>query len=461
VNLSKYNGKPMVRNIAFSEQDWHVNRDQKLPLDQPRKLKILLSAFACHPEKGSEEGVAWNWLKVLSQEHQVYVFISTLLGQDEAVKAAVAKLPSRENIHLTIIPLSDRRHRLFSLLPILEFYVHCVEWQQSALRAAQTLVRETDIDIVHHVTYATWTVPSFLWRLPQPFVLGPVAGGQRTPLVGYQFMPLKGIIQEIVRMVFYFWARLPLRAAKETVKRSDLVLCGNFETLQEVRSMRHSSSSLFMSEVGINQIPDVPPIGKFADAPGTSDAASTVSLLWVAAFEHRKNFGLLLSALQMLPPDIQWQLFVAGEGTCLAYWQKRVVELGLDHKIQFLGQVPYHGIAAYYQKVDMFVFPSLREGSATVMIEAMANGLPVIALKLCGMASLLSDDCGILVNVESKRQMIRDFAVAIEQLARDRDLRHRVGQNAYVRIRDHYTWEYRAKRMLSLYEGLLLERQNN
>jgi glycosyltransferase involved in cell wall biosynthesis len=447
----------MIKNTAASNENQPTDLVQKQSMDQPRKLKILLSAFACHPEKGSEEGVAWNWLKVLSQEHQVYVFVSTLLGQDEAIKAAVEKLPSRENIHLTVIPFSDKRHHLVSLLPLLEFYIHCVEWQKSALLEAQKLVRVTDIDIVHHVTYATWTVPSFLWRLPQPFILGPVAGSQRTPLVGYQFMPLKGIIQEIVRMVFYFWARLPLRSAKETVKRSDLVLCGNLETLKEVSSMRNSDNSLFMSEVGINQISDVPPIGKFSVSPRTANSDSAISLLWVAAFEHRKNFGLLLSALQTLPPDIQWKLFVAGDGACLAYWQKKVFELGLDTKIQFLGQVPYHEISAYYQKVDMFVLPSLREGSPTVVIEAMANGLPVIALKLCGMASLLSDDCGILVNVESKRQVIRDFAAAIECLSRDRNLRQKIGMNAYTKIKDHYTWEYRANKMLALYKGLLLD----
>jgi glycosyltransferase involved in cell wall biosynthesis len=426
-------------------------------MNEPKPLKILLSAFACHPAKGSEEGVAWNWLKELSQEHQVYVLISTLLGQDEAVKAAVEELPSAKNIHLTVIPFAEKRHRLIAFFPILEFYVHCVEWQKAALLEAQKLLKHTDVDIVHHVTYATWTIPSFLWQLPKPFVLGPVAGSQRMPLAGYQLMPFKGIVHEIVRMVFYFWARLPLTPAKKAVKRSNLVLCGNLETLREVSSMRNSGRSLLMSEVGITGVPEIKWLEKLTDFKEEDDNSPNVSLLWVAAFEPRKNFGLLLKALRMLPADIQWKLFVAGDGDWLAYWQGKVVESGLATKIKFLGQIPYHQMSEYYRQADIFVLPSLREGSPTVVIEAMANGLPVVALKLCGMASLLSEDCGILVDVQSKAQMIKDFANAIERLSRNQALRYQIGQNAYARIKDGYTWEYRARKMLTLYETVRMD----
>ena len=69
-----------------------------------QKLKILLSAFVCHPEKGSEAGIGWNWLKELSKEHEVYALISCFLDQEEPVRTAVEKLPYRENIHLIFIP---------------------------------------------------------------------------------------------------------------------------------------------------------------------------------------------------------------------------------------------------------------------------------------------------------------------------------------------------------------------
>ncbi len=425
-------------------------------MNQPQQRKILLSAFACHPEKGSEEGVAWNWLKELSKQHQVYALVSNLLGQDEAIKAAVEKLPTANNIQLIFIPFAEKSHRLIALFPIFEFYIHCIAWQRAALQEAQKLLDHTDIDVVHHATYATWTIPSFLWRLPKPFVFGPVAGSQRMPLTGYRFLPVKGIVQEIVRMAFYFWARFPLTPAKKAVRRSSLVLCGNLETLQEVRSMRSGGRSLFMSEVGINHLPHISRLEPSSCLSENDASSAKISLLWVAAFEPRKNFGLLLEALRILPNDIQWKLFVAGDGACLAYWQAKVVEAGLATKVKFLGQIPYQQMSEYYQQADIFVLPSLREGSPTVVIEAMANGLPVVALRLCGMASLLSEDCGILVEVEHKMQMVQDFAGAIERLSRSQDLRQRIGQNAYTKIKEHYTWESRARKMSTLYEEVLM-----
>ena len=418
-----------------------------------KQLKVILSAFACHPEKGSEPGVGWNWLAELSKEHQVYVLICSFGGQKEAVEAAVEKLSYKENIHLIFIPMPQKTNKMLSLLPQLEFYVQHVEWQKEALLEAQKLAQEVDIDIVHHVTYATWTIPSFLWQLQKPFVLGPVTGSQRTPLAGYLFLPFKGITRELSRMVFYFWARIPRSSARETIKKANLVLCGNLETLKEVNSMRNSANSLLMSEVGISNIPDN--LGRSRELEQKDGMLSSIFLLWAGLLEPRKNFGLLLEALQILPIDIQWKLFVVGEGLLYSHWQDKVAEVGLEKNIEFLGTVPYQKMADYYQKTDIFVFPSLREGSSTVVPEAMANAVPVIALNLSGMAALLAEDCGILVNVEGKKQMIQDFSTAIECLARDRSLRLRIGNKAYEKVKADYVWDQRREKMFSLYESIL------
>ncbi|HEY5139415.1 MAG TPA: glycosyltransferase, partial [Methylococcales bacterium] len=185
------------------------------------------------------------------------------------------------------------------------------------------------------------------------------------------------------------------------------------------------------------------------------NSSTRISLLWAGLIEPRKNFGLLLEALKILPPDIQWKLTVTGSGPLLAYWQNQVSQLGFQDKIYFLGQLPYAEMYNCYQASDIFVFPSLREGTATVILEAMANRLPVIALRLNGAATVLSDDCGMLVDVGSRKQMINDFANAIISLSRDQDLRRKIGEKGYERVRSFYTWEQRGEKMLSLYQKVL------
>lgn len=418
-----------------------------------KKRKILLSAFVCHPEKGSEEGIGWNWLKELSKDHEVYALISCFLDQEEPVRAAVKKLPYRENIHLIFIPMPQGSNKIMSLFPILEFYYLCVEWQKQALAEAKKLLEKVDIDIIHHVTYGSWTIPSFLWQLPKPFVLGPVTGSQKVPLVGYLFLPPKAIVQELVRMVYFVWVRMTSVASREAVKKANIVLCGNLETLNEISSMRGLETTFLMSDTGISYLPEL--LEKPSDLEINSHGSTSISLLWAGLMEPRKNFGLLLEALQILPPDISWKLFVAGSGPLLPFWQQKVSQLGLQSKIEFLGQVPYRQMQNYYQKGDIFVFPSLREGSPTVILEAMAHKLPVIGLKLNGTASVLSEGCGVLIDVRSKKQMINDFADAISNLSRNQDLRRKIGEKGYERVRSLYTWEQRGKQMSSLYQKLL------
>lgn len=420
-------------------------------MKNPKKLRILLSTFVCHPEKGSEEDVGWNWLIELSKNHYVYAMISDFLGQDEAIMQAILELPHRDNIEILWIPFPPKTNKLLTLFPLLEFYAQCVEWQKEVLSQAEKLLDLVEIDIVHHITYSTWTVPSYLWKLPKPFVLGPVSGSQRIPLEGYCFLTPKGWMKEIARMALYFWARRPLSPSKRAVKKASVILCSNLETLDEISMISQSSLNLLMPDAGINKFNDLILLEKYNNYDNHTD----VNLFWAGVFEARKNFGLLLDALAILPADIQWNLLAAGEGEFCSYWKKRVVKLGLESKVTFLGKVPYKDMAKYYCSADIFVFPSLREGTPTVLLEAISFGVPVISLNLSGAKAFLSEDCSLLVNIDKKSKMINDFANAIEILSRNSALRERLANNAYKKLKEIFHWNKKANIMSSLYEEII------
>ncbi len=414
-----------------------------------KKMRVLLSAFACHPQKGSEEGVGWNWLKEISRENEVYAIICSHLDldQENAVKAAVEVLPQKDNIHLTFIPLLESPSRGLYVFSLFDFYLRYVEWQKQAYQASLSILENIEIDIVHHVTYASWLIPGFLWKLPKPFILGPVSGSQRTPWVAYSLLPSKGIMMESVRMIYFFWSRLSSEVPKEAVKKASIVLYSNFETFKDIKKFRLSGETLLFSEVGAPVIHEttVHPIKE----------GKKILLLWSGLIQPRKNFGLLLEALRILPSNIDWELHVLGSGELIEYWKDKVVRASLDDRIIFLGQVPYADVERHYQKADIFVFPSLREGTPTAIIEAMAYGLPVVALRLHGAAVVLDNDCGILIDVMNKKQMINDFAEAIVKLAQDSDLRIKIGKNAIQKIQSSYTWEQRRKNMMIIYQKAL------
>src|SRR5574341_1816909 len=126
-------------------------------------MKILLSVYACHPNRGSEPGVGWGWLQELSRKNEVWALFYAEQGQREAVIEAVGKLPYRPNVHL--IPMSVPK--FFQN----RFYRARYEiWQWEAYQFAQKLARDVQFDLVHHVTIAAWWNCGHLWKLNIPFV---------------------------------------------------------------------------------------------------------------------------------------------------------------------------------------------------------------------------------------------------------------------------------------------------
>src|SRR5579863_1441213 len=135
-------------------------------------MRILLSAYACRPNAGSEPGVGWNWATHLAARGMdVHVLVAK--RNQEPVEAGL-RLNPIPNIKFTFVPVPYKWTKKNEA-------VHYALWQIAALKAARELSSKIQFQLVHHVTYASVHVPSQLWRLGIPVVFGPVGGGQTAP----------------------------------------------------------------------------------------------------------------------------------------------------------------------------------------------------------------------------------------------------------------------------------------
>lgn len=121
--------------------------------------------------------------------------------------------------------------------------------------------------------------------------------------------------------------------------------------------------------------------------------------LFVGRVAHEKNIGFLLDALghalQVCPQAL---LVIAGEGPAMPGLKARVAELGLDDSVKFLGYLDRReGLPGCYAAADLFVFASRTETQGLVLLEAMAAGLPVVALAEMGTVDILAPGRGCLV----------------------------------------------------------------
>jgi 1,2-diacylglycerol 3-alpha-glucosyltransferase len=158
-------------------------------------------------------------------------------------------------------------------------------------------------------------------------------------------------------------------------------------------------------DVPLHVLPTGIPLAQFAGGDGQAFRhrhgilSNRPLALFVGRVAHEKNIGFLLEALihaRQLRPDIL--LVIAGEGPAMADLKAQVKTLGLRDAVQFIGYLNrQRELPDCYAAADVFVFASRTETQGLVLLEAMAAGLPVIALAEMGTTDILAPARGAIV----------------------------------------------------------------
>lgn len=174
-------------------------------------------------------------------------------------------------------------------------------------------------------------------------------------------------------------------------------------------------------------------------------------LLYVGRLAKEKNLGLLLRAVHSatrVAPDIT--LLAVGEGDEQRSLQQLAAHLGVADRIRFVGPVLHHALGCWYQAADLLTFPSVSETQGLVVLEAMAHGLPVLAIRSVGTSDFIIDGVnGVLAN-DTKDDFIRRLLT----LLRDGASLARYGKQGRV-MAMQTTAEASAIQLLQAYERLL------
>ena len=347
-------------------------------------MKLLLSAYACRPDMGSEPGGGWSWAKHLARAgHDVYCL--TAAHNRPFVDAHLRDQPvERLRMEYVATPrlmewLRQRHYPTFG-------YPHYWFWQRAAYRAARRLHREVSFDLVHHVTYGSLQMGSRLGKLGLPFVFGPVGGGQSAPRAFRSYLR-QGWYVERLRDFFSNSVLVNVYYTAATLRAADLVLTTNDETYRRAKQWG-------ARRVGMALDSGLPP-EFYPDQPPAHAPTDTLRLLWVGSMIPRKGVLLLLDMMALLPDSVT--LTLVGSGPQAGLIRERIAQLGLGGRVHCPGRVPYAAVRAHYARCDAFVFSSLRDSFGTQLLEAMAYGLPIVTLDHQGAHTFVPDDAGLKV----------------------------------------------------------------
>jgi 1,2-diacylglycerol 3-alpha-glucosyltransferase len=175
-------------------------------------------------------------------------------------------------------------------------------------------------------------------------------------------------------------------------------------------------------------------------------------LLYVGRVAHEKNIDFLLLAfaeLRRTRPDAMFA--IAGEGPAQHHLQSQVARLGLSGHVFFIGYLEREReLANCYAAADVFVFASRTETQGLVLLEALAQGRPVVSTAHLGTTSILQAGCGARVAPERPEA----FAQAIADVLEDPVRAARLSEQAHS-----YAQSWASNRMASnlaaLYQDLI------
>ena len=175
-------------------------------------------------------------------------------------------------------------------------------------------------------------------------------------------------------------------------------------------------------------------------------------ILFVGRVAHEKNIGFLLKVVDRIRHEIPDILFViVGEGPALKSLENEVKNLRISENVLFVGYLDRHtDLNDCYRAADVFVFSSRTETQGLVLLEAMAQGVPVVSIAELGTRDVLREGLGVWIAQEE----LADFSGKVVTMLGDEPVRKALGDSGR-KYAQEWSAHKQAKRMLNFYQGVL------
>jgi hypothetical protein len=204
-------------------------------------LKILINAYACCPDMGSEPGMAWNWCVNLARYCELYIITE---GEfKDKIEGKLKVLPQAKNMHFYYNPVSEKVRRMCWNQGDWRFYRYYRQWQWKTYEMAKGIIAKVPIDIVHQLNMIGFREPGYLWKIADvPFVWGPIGGMKQFPLAYLQGTTLKmRAFQRLKNVVNVLQIKYSVRVNR-ALHRADVLVSSIPDSYNAILKYKHLKS---------------------------------------------------------------------------------------------------------------------------------------------------------------------------------------------------------------------------
>jgi glycosyltransferase involved in cell wall biosynthesis len=386
--------------------------------------RILVSAYACEPGRGSEGEIGWSIVHELAKTNQVWVITRANNNHVHETAFAQSGKPDTLNFIYYDTPKWARWYKKGKRFFLIYYYL----WQIGSVFAGRRLVKKEQIDLVHHLTGGMDWMPSGLALLGLPFVWGPV-GSEEIPRAILRTLPFKKQLKEIFRKTVQFYGRYIDPFVFLTGRRAHIILSHTPESLPG----RYRHKIVPYLQTGIH------PTGRFVRMRESFERGKALTVIYAGELIHWKGSAYAVDAFLAFARDKRdVRLLMIGDGPLRAELQQKAAQSGLAGQIEFRGKVPMAELIDTLRRGDVFLYPSYHHGLATVVLQAMLTGLPVICLQGDAIGRAVASEYGAAVPLNNDGTFIQGLCDALLRLYGDEELRATLGKRAQeVAIRSY------------------------
>lgn len=353
-------------------------------------------------------------MKAIACDHEVYVLTSPrhkCAWEEATVKGLVP-----ESVKVRFIGDYSGWHPN-RLLARIQSWKEYKEFSDLQLAEAQAWVAEEKMDLAHQITYATWRLPSSLWKLPIPFVWGPIGGVARMPAAFYPTLSVQAAAFEITREISS-WVGSRRREFLECMKNSAMIVGANSEALDFLKAFRgrrpmHQMWSGYLSEEQLSQL---------NPRPLECNPDGILRMFAGGNLEGRKGIALALRALAIAKDrGVKFHYLVAGGGPEVSNLKREADRLKLSSsEVEFHPGLRGDAYVRALHQAEVYLIPSFRETTPVTLLEAMAAGCFPIVSNSSAAGEVVTKYGGEAVAAQSIRGVVEGLADAITRVWKER-----------------------------------------
>lgn len=386
-------------------------------------MNILLSAYACEPNKGSESEISWSWVKYLSKTNHK-VFVITRKSNEPKIKKN--KLNSVTFLYydlpkILIYLIKGGKNKTNS-------YLYFFLWQVGIFFKFFSFIKKNNFDYIHHITLGSYRIPSLLCYFDAKFIYGPLAGGETTPKELVQNFSLKGQIIEKLRFI-----------SNKLIKFSPFV---NYTFGKSYKIFLTSKDCLkYIPEKQKKKCSIMPALSNNKIKYNFKKKIKNKKIYFAGRLVEWKGIILLLKIFKKISlNNNEIKLNIYGDGPCKKEIINFIEENKFQRRIKIYGKLDQKKFITEIKKNDLLIFPTFRDSGGFVILEALNNNINVLTTNAGGPNTIIVKNSISRVNIRDKNYqfIINNFVNEINKYYKNKAQKQKIILNPLLNSRKRF-----------------------